>query len=107
MVPKGAEAQAVAEMLQNMAAETGFDMKIRVTEFATSLKQAEEGNYQAFVLAWSGRPDPDGNVYVFHKCKAPLNYAAFCNPDADALLEQSRAVADPGQRKATYEKLAK
>jgi peptide/nickel transport system substrate-binding protein len=107
MVPKGAETQAVAEMLQNMAAEAGFDIKIRVTEFATSLKQAEEGGFQAFVLAWSGRPDPDGNAYVFHKCKAPQNYAALCNPDADALLDESRAVADAGQRKAIYEKLTK
>jgi peptide/nickel transport system substrate-binding protein len=38
-------------------------MKIRVTEFATSLKQGEAGEYQAYLLAWSGRSDPDGNVY--------------------------------------------
>ena len=31
-----------------MAAEAGFDMKIRVTEFATSLKEAEDGHYQAY-----------------------------------------------------------
>ena len=33
--------------IQSMASETGFDLKIRVTEFATSLKQAESGEYQA------------------------------------------------------------
>ena len=67
MVPKGAETQAVAEVIQAMAAEVGIDMKIRVTEFATSLKQAEAGEYQAYLLAWSGRTDPDGNSYIFHK----------------------------------------
>ena len=65
MVPKGAETEAVAQVIQSMAAEAGFDMKIRVTEFATSLKQAEAGEYQAYMLAWSGRIDPDGNSYVF------------------------------------------
>jgi peptide/nickel transport system substrate-binding protein len=50
-----------------MTAEAGFDVKIRVTEFATSLKAAEEGRYQAYMLAWSGRVDPDGNSYIFHK----------------------------------------
>src|SRR3989440_5584503 len=40
MVPKGAETEAVAQVIQSMASESGFDMKIRVTEFATSLKQA-------------------------------------------------------------------
>ena len=59
-----------------MAAEAGFDMKIRVTEFATSLKQAEAGEFQAFMLAWSGRIDPDGNSYVFLKTGAPQNYGA-------------------------------
>src|SRR6202790_2006802 len=67
MVPKGAETEAVAQVIQSMAAEAGFDMKIRVTEFATSLKQAEAGEYQAYMLAWSGRIDPDGNSYVFLK----------------------------------------
>src|SRR5438445_5981718 len=47
MVPKGAETEAVAQVIQSMASETGFDIKIRVTEFATSLKQAEAGEYQA------------------------------------------------------------
>jgi ABC-type transport system substrate-binding protein len=67
MVPKGAETEAVARSIQSMASEAGFDMKIRVTEFATSLKQAEAGEYQAYLLAWSGRIDPDGNSYVFLK----------------------------------------
>src|SRR4051794_39498838 len=49
MVPKGAETEAVAQVIQSMASETGFDMKIRVTEFATSLKQAEAGEYQAYI----------------------------------------------------------
>src|SRR5712671_4355326 len=55
MVPKGEETQAVAEVIQAMAADIGINMKIRVTEFATSLKQAEAGEYQAYLLAWSGR----------------------------------------------------
>ncbi len=107
MVPKGPETQAVAEVLQAMAAEIGIDLKIRVTEFATSLKQAETGEYQAYLLAWSGRTDPDGNVYSFHKCNAPLNYTGYCNPPADKLLDEARVPADPGARKAIYEKLTK
>ena len=107
MVPKGAETEAVAQVVQAMAAETGFDMKIRVTEFATSLKQAEAGEYQAFMLAWSGRIDPDGNSYVFLKTGAPQNYSAWSNAEADKALDDARLVTDLAQRKAIYEKLAK
>ena len=107
MVPKGAETQAVAEVIQAMAAEVGIDMKIRVTEFATSLKQAEAGEYQAFLLAWSGRTDPDGNLYIFDKCKAPQDYPGYCNPEVDKLLDEARIPSDPAARMAIYEKLTK
>jgi peptide/nickel transport system substrate-binding protein len=107
MVSKGAETEATAQVIQSMAAETGFDMKLRVTEFATSLKQAEAGEYQAYLLAWSGRIDPDGNSYIFLKTDAPQNYSAWSNPDADKALDAGRLVTDPAQRKTIYEKLAK
>jgi peptide/nickel transport system substrate-binding protein len=107
MVPKGAEIEAVAQVIQSMAAETGFDMKIRVTEFATSLKQAEAGEYQAYLLAWSGRIDPDGNSYVFLHSDAPQNYSAWSNAEADKALDDARLVTDQAKRKAIYEKLTK
>ena len=107
MVPKGAETEAVAQVIQSMAAEAGFDMKIRVTEFATSLKQAEAGEYQAFMLAWSGRIDPDGNSYVFLKSGGPQNYSAWSNPEADKALDDARLVTEQGQRQAIYQKLTK
>jgi peptide/nickel transport system substrate-binding protein len=107
MVPKGAETEAVAQVIQSMAAEAGFDMKIRVTEFATSLKQAEAGEYQAFMLAWSGRIDPDGNSYVFLKTGAPQNYSAWANADADKALDGARLVTEQAKRKAIYETLTK
>src|SRR5436853_7136750 len=107
MVPKGAETEAVAQVIQSMAAEAGFDMKIRVTEFATSLKQAEAGEYQAFMLAWSGRIDPDGNSYVFLKSGGPQNYSAWSNPEADKALNDARLVTEQAQRQAIYQKLTK
>jgi peptide/nickel transport system substrate-binding protein len=106
MVPKGAETEAIAQVIQSMASETGFDMKIRVTEFATSLKQAEAGEYQAFLLAWSGRTDPDGNAYIFMKTNAPQNYAGYSNPEADKLLDEGRTISDVAKRNEVYEKLA-
>jgi peptide/nickel transport system substrate-binding protein len=107
MVPKGAETEAVAQVIQSMAAEAGFDMKIRVTEFATSLKQAEAGEYQAFMLAWSGRIDPDGNSYIFLKTGAPQNYSAWSNAEADKALDDARLVTEQPQRQAIYQKLTK
>jgi peptide/nickel transport system substrate-binding protein len=107
MVPKGAENEAVAQVIQAMAAETGFDLKIRVIEFATSFKQAQAGEFQAFLIGWSGRIDPDGNSYVFLHSNAPQNDGGYSNSEADKSLEDARLVTDPAQRKAIYEKLTK
>jgi len=107
MVPKGAENEAVAQVIQSMAAEAGFDLKIRLIEFATSFKQAQAGEFQAFLIGWSGRIDPDGNAYVFLHTNAPQNDGKYSNPDADKALEDARLVTDPAQRKAIYEKLTK
>src|ERR1700758_890534 len=89
MVPKGPELEAVAQVVQSMAAEAGFDMKIRVTEVTTSLKQAEAGEYQAYLLRWSGRIDPDGNAYTFLHSNAPMNYSAWNNAEADKALDDA------------------
>jgi peptide/nickel transport system substrate-binding protein len=107
MVPKGAENEAVAQVIQSMAAEAGFDLKIRVVEFATTFKQAQAGEFQAFLIGWSGRIDPDGNSYVFMHTGAPQNDGGYSNPEADKALEDARLVTDPAQRKAVYEKLTK
>jgi len=106
MVPNNPESRQVAEVIQAMAKEAGFDMKIRVTEFATSLKEAEEGRFQAFFIGWSGRVDPDGNSYIFHKCKAPQNNGNYCDKDVDQWLDDARKVSKLEQRKAIYGKVA-
>src|SRR5438309_10495192 len=107
MVPKGSENEAVAEVIQSMAGEAGFDIKIRLIEFATSFKQAQAGEFQVFQINWSGRIDPDGNSYIFLHTKAPQNDGGYSNPEADKLMEDGRLVTDPAQRKAIYEKLTR
>jgi peptide/nickel transport system substrate-binding protein len=106
MVPNNPESRAVAEVMQSMTAEAGFDLKIRVTEFATSLNEAEKGNFQLYFLAWSGRTDPDGNIFSFASCNGPLNYGKFCDPKVDELLTLARSVTPQAERKTIYEQAA-
>jgi peptide/nickel transport system substrate-binding protein len=106
MVPNNPESRQVAEVIQAMAREAGFDMKIRVTEFATSLNEANQGRFQAFFIGWSGRVDPDGNSYIFFKCNAPQNDGKYCNKDVDAWLDDARKTSKPEERKAIYGKIA-
>jgi peptide/nickel transport system substrate-binding protein len=106
MVPNNPETRQVAEVIQAMAGEAGFEMKIRVTEFATSLKEQEAGRYHAYLIGWSGRIDPDGNSYIFLKCKAPQNNHGYCEDGVDAALEEARSKTTVADRKAAYAKVA-
>jgi peptide/nickel transport system substrate-binding protein len=106
MTPTTSDAQRLALVVQAMTREAGFDVKVQATEFATSLNLADKGEFDAYVLAWSGRADPDGNAFSFHGCKQPLNYAGYCSAETDALLNQSRSQRDPADRKKTYEQIA-
>jgi len=107
MVPKGTENETVAQVVQSMASEAGFDIKIRLIEFATSFKQAQAGEFHIFQINWSGRIDPDGNSYVFLHSGAPQNDGGYSNPEVDRLMEQGRLTSDLEQRKSIYEKLTK
>jgi peptide/nickel transport system substrate-binding protein len=106
VTPTTSDAQRIALVVQAMTREAGFDVKIQATEFATSLNMADKGDFEAYVLAWSGRPDPDGNLYSFHACKQPLNYAGYCDAETDKLINESRAARDPAQRKKAFEQVA-
>src|SRR3954447_13943757 len=106
MTPTSSDAQRIAQVVQAMAKDAGFDIKIQSTEFATSLNLADKGQFEAYVLAWSGRADPDGNLYSFDACKQPLNYAGYCKPEMDDLLNQSRSTRDPAQRAKIFENIA-
>lgn len=106
MTPTTSDAQKVAQVVQSMVKEAGFDVKIQSTEFATSLDMADKGDFDAYVLAWSGRADPDGNLFSFVGCKQPLNYAGYCNKEVDEMLNRSRTTFDPGERKRIYAEIA-
>jgi peptide/nickel transport system substrate-binding protein len=106
VTPTTSDAQRIALVVQAMTREAGFDVKIQAAEFATSLNMADKGDFEAYVLAWSGRPDPDGNLYSFDVCKQPLNYAGYCDAETDKLINESREARDPAQRKKLFEQVA-
>jgi peptide/nickel transport system substrate-binding protein len=70
-----------AEGIQSMVAEAGFDLRIQAIEFASSLQASQRGDYELYLIGWSGRV---GNV------------SHYSNPAVDKLLEDGRALTDVG-----------
>lgn len=98
---------AIAEIVQAMSAEAGFQLSLRPTEYAALLSEAQSGNFEVLLRGWSGRVDPDGNVHQFVTCKGGLNDGRYCNPEVDRLLNEARTVPDETKRRAIYDQAQK
>ncbi len=101
-VPNSPDAQQAAEVIQAMTAEAGFNVSLRVLEFASSLQAGYSGEFQAYMIGWSGRADPDGNMWQLLHSRGTFNYGRWSNPQADALLDQARIPTDVAERRAIY-----
>jgi peptide/nickel transport system substrate-binding protein len=104
-VPNSPEQLQMGEVIQSMAADAGFAVKAQAMELASALDAADRGDFQALLLAWSGRVDVDGNLWNFVHRGGPLNYLGYANDDVDRWLEQARASSDTAGRRALYAKV--
>ena len=105
LVPVDPVRQQVAEVMQAMLAEAGITLKIVSTELMSLLARAREGNFEAHLVGWSGRVDPDLNVTPLLGCGVAGNDGKYCNPALDALLAEARGIDDRAARKALYDKV--
>ena len=92
----------LGEVIQGMAKEVGFNISLRPSEFASALKDDDSGKLQVFLVGWSGRVDPDGNIHQFHTCGGSLNTTGACDEAIDSLLNKAREVSDFAQRATLY-----
>lgn len=91
------------QVIQAMAAEAGFEITLRATEFATLLSENVQGNFDMSQQGWSGRIDPDANISAFVGSEGANNDQHYRNEEIDALLAEARAEPDPEARKALYD----
>ena len=103
-VPNSPDVRQTAEVIQSMAQEAGFDVRINAMEFASSLQAAHSGDFNAYLIQWSGRTDPDGNLFSFLHTGGAENDGHYSNADMDALLDQSQRVTDVAVRRDVYAK---
>ncbi|MCC7284030.1 MAG: ABC transporter substrate-binding protein [Acetobacteraceae bacterium] len=104
-IPNSPVNRQAGEVIQAMAAEAGFDVKLSAMEFASSLQAAQRGEFEAYFIGWSGRTDPDGNLWSFVHSRGAQNDGRYANAEADRLLDAARVETDVEKRRALYEQL--
>ena len=105
LTPNSPDLLQAAQVIQAMVAPAGFHVTIRAMEFASSLAAARSGDFQAYLIGWSGRADADGNMYSFLHSGLGFNYGHYDNPKVDALLDQAREAPSVAARRAIYAKI--
>lgn len=101
-VPNSPQSLQVAEIVQSLAREGGFDVQVTSMDFGTSLAETLRGDYVAYLNGWSGLLDADSNSWSFLHTGGALNISGYSNARVDAALDEARAVADTAARRAAY-----
>jgi len=94
-----------AQIVQQRLKTVGIDVKIRIVEWATFLKEhIDKGNFEVVMLAWNISQDPD--MYdIWHSSKTKpgeLNFIGYNNREVDRLLLEGRSTFDLEKRKQAY-----
>jgi len=94
-----------AQIIQQRLKYVGIDVKIRIVEWATFIKEfVDKGKFEVVLLGWTTSPDPD--MYdVWHSSKTKqgeLNFIGFNNAEVDRLLVEGRGTFDIEKRKRAY-----
>ena len=89
------------QVIQQQLKLAGIEVKSEFGDAAVVFgdKVLVQGNYDLFMFAWVGTPDPQGNVEIF-KCRGSQNFTGHCNEEASELLEQSSNELDEEARAA-------
>jgi peptide/nickel transport system substrate-binding protein len=81
-----------------------MDIKTLLFNDIVALQQKHQQS-GATLIGWSGRIDPDGNVYDFNYTGRPNNDSAYSNKQVDTLLDQTRTETDQAKRKVLYQQV--
>lgn len=96
------ESLRFAQALQAQVAKGGFDLRIVPVEYTTLLDDQTRGDFDAILLGWSGRVDPNGNTFNFLSTKAGSNYSGYSSSTVDDLLTRAASATSLAERRDLY-----
>ncbi|MEU0569743.1 ABC transporter substrate-binding protein [Nonomuraea sp. NPDC005983] len=102
--PNDATNQRLAQVIQQMTKEAGFNVSVQTAEFVATLEQGKSGKFDAVLNGWSGRVDPDGNLTNLITTQGSNNYGGMSDPGIDDPIKEAAAATDVTERAALYAK---
>ena len=106
MTPTTSDAQKIAQVVQAMVKEAGFDVKIQSTEFATSLDLADKGAVRR-LRARVERARRSGRQHLqLRRVQAAAQLRRLLQAGGRRAAQQVAHRGDPAERRKAYEQIA-
>jgi peptide/nickel transport system substrate-binding protein len=97
------DATQAGQLIQSQLAKAGITVQIESKKFNLVTQDTLAGNFEAAFVGWSGRLDPDGNMYQWFHTGGSNNDGKYSNPQVDKMLEDARSTVDQSKRKQLYQ----
>lgn len=92
----------IAQILQSQLRAVGFNVKVEQVDATSLITVLRQKDFDAIWAPWSGRPDPDGNMFNYFTKTGPNNFRGYLSDKVDALLNQARTTTDATARARLY-----
>jgi peptide/nickel transport system substrate-binding protein len=104
------EAQKVAEVIQDSLSKIGVKANIQSVDWATYLDKAAKGEFDAFMLGWTGdNGDPDNFLYTLldKDSIGSNNYSQYSSDPLHEVLINAQTETDQAKRNELYKEAQK
>jgi len=91
---------------QAVLTQAGFNVKLEQMEAGPYTEVVNNHNFDATLVGWSGRIDPDPQFYPFVHTDGNLNWGGYSDERLDELLDNARAEMDAEARERLYHEVA-
>jgi len=91
-----------AEIMQAQANQAGFKVEVRQIDPTSLITVLRQKDFDLCMSPWSGRSDPDGNMFNYFTTGGPNNFAGYASQPVTELLAKARSTADQGGRAKLY-----
>jgi peptide/nickel transport system substrate-binding protein len=91
-----------AEVLQAQANQAGFKVDIKQIDSTSLISVLRQKEFDLCMSPWTGRTDPDGNLYNFFTKGGSNNFTGYDSDKVTALLTSARSAAAQAERAKLY-----
>ncbi len=92
----------VAQIIQAQAGEAGFQVEVKQIDPTSLITVLRARDFDICMSPWSGRYDPDGNMFFWFTKGGPNNFAGYASDMMTALLGKARSEIDRAARAKLY-----